>query len=215
MDYEITLLPSACRISGRKVYATGPAVATAKLTAYLRAQVDAGVLAIDDCEVAAAQFIEPATPPCSSRCCSISRRPRRLNALRMSLALRCGHFRQRIRSSYFQTKTAVLVLVLVQWLARFSFRQKLSARPSPRAAPIPQSQTCLQLLWVAGQIDCDDSAVAVFDGHRTDRSIILAHEEARKPVDCGGAGSDRGKRRIFCEQRRQRSAKSAPPRGSD
>ena len=43
---------------GRKVYETGPAVATAKLAAYLRAQVDAGVLAIDDCEVAAAQFIE-------------------------------------------------------------------------------------------------------------------------------------------------------------
>lgn len=43
---------------GRKVYETGPAVATAKLTAYLRSQVDAGVLAIDDCEVAAAQFIE-------------------------------------------------------------------------------------------------------------------------------------------------------------
>ena len=68
----------------------------------------------------------------------------------------------------------------------------------------------LQLLWVADQIDCDDSAVAVFDGHRTDRSIILAHDEARearspkpaspqarKPVDCGGAGSDRGKRRIL------------------
>ena len=43
---------------GRKVYETGPAVATAKLTAYLRAQVDARVLAIEDCEVAAAQFIE-------------------------------------------------------------------------------------------------------------------------------------------------------------
>ncbi|MGH6725495.1 MAG: TetR/AcrR family transcriptional regulator [Pseudolabrys sp.] len=43
---------------GRKVYETGPAVATAKLAAYLRAQVDAGVLAIDDSEVAAAQFIE-------------------------------------------------------------------------------------------------------------------------------------------------------------
>ena len=43
---------------GRKVYEAGPAVATAKLTAYLRAQVDAGVLAIEDCEVAAAQFIE-------------------------------------------------------------------------------------------------------------------------------------------------------------
>lgn len=43
---------------GRRVYETGPAVGLAKLTAYLRAQVDAGVLAIDDCEVAAAQFIE-------------------------------------------------------------------------------------------------------------------------------------------------------------
>jgi AcrR family transcriptional regulator len=43
---------------GRKIYETGPAVGIAKLTHYLRAQVDAGVLAIDDCEVAAAQFIE-------------------------------------------------------------------------------------------------------------------------------------------------------------
>jgi AcrR family transcriptional regulator len=43
---------------GRKVYETGPAVAVAKLSAYLEAQVNAGVLAIDDCEVAAAQFIE-------------------------------------------------------------------------------------------------------------------------------------------------------------
>jgi AcrR family transcriptional regulator len=43
---------------GRKVYETGPAVGIAKLAAYLSAQVDAGVLVIDDCEVAAAQFIE-------------------------------------------------------------------------------------------------------------------------------------------------------------
>lgn len=43
---------------GRKVYETGPAVGIGKLAAYLRAQVEAGVLAIDDCEVAAAQFIE-------------------------------------------------------------------------------------------------------------------------------------------------------------
>jgi AcrR family transcriptional regulator len=43
---------------GRKVYETGPAVGIAKVAAYLRAQVEAGVLAIDDCEVAAAQFIE-------------------------------------------------------------------------------------------------------------------------------------------------------------
>lgn len=43
---------------GRKVYETGPAVGVAKLAAYLRAQGEAGVLEIDDCEVAAAQFIE-------------------------------------------------------------------------------------------------------------------------------------------------------------
>jgi AcrR family transcriptional regulator len=43
---------------GRKLYETGPAVGIAKLAAYLRAQVDAGVLAIEDCDVAAAQFIE-------------------------------------------------------------------------------------------------------------------------------------------------------------
>jgi AcrR family transcriptional regulator len=43
---------------GRKVYETGPAVGIAKVAAYLQAQVDAGVLAIDDCEVAGAQFIE-------------------------------------------------------------------------------------------------------------------------------------------------------------
>jgi len=43
---------------GRKVYETGPAVGVAKLAAYLRAQTKARVLAVDDCEVAAAQFIE-------------------------------------------------------------------------------------------------------------------------------------------------------------
>jgi AcrR family transcriptional regulator len=43
---------------GRKVYETGPAVGIARMAAYLKAQVEAGVLAIDDCEVAAAQFIE-------------------------------------------------------------------------------------------------------------------------------------------------------------
>ena len=43
---------------GRRIYETGPAVGIARLAAYLRAQVDAGVLAIEDCDVAAAQFIE-------------------------------------------------------------------------------------------------------------------------------------------------------------
>ena len=43
---------------GRRIYETGPAVGVARLAAYLRAQVDSGVLVIEDCEVAAAQFIE-------------------------------------------------------------------------------------------------------------------------------------------------------------
>jgi AcrR family transcriptional regulator len=43
---------------GRRVYEAGPAIGIAKLADYLRAQVDAGVLEIEDCEVAAAQFIE-------------------------------------------------------------------------------------------------------------------------------------------------------------
>jgi AcrR family transcriptional regulator len=43
---------------GRRIYETGPAVGIARLAAYLKAQVDAGVLVIEDCEVAAAQFIE-------------------------------------------------------------------------------------------------------------------------------------------------------------
>ena len=43
---------------GRKVYETGPAVGIARMSAYLKAQVEAGVLNIADCEVAAAQFIE-------------------------------------------------------------------------------------------------------------------------------------------------------------
>ena len=43
---------------GRKIYETGPAIGIAKAAAYLQAQVEAGVLAVDDCEVAAAQFIE-------------------------------------------------------------------------------------------------------------------------------------------------------------
>ncbi|MBS0534840.1 MAG: TetR/AcrR family transcriptional regulator [Proteobacteria bacterium] len=43
---------------GRKLYESGPARGLASLTAYLKAQVEAGVLDIDDCEIAAAQFIE-------------------------------------------------------------------------------------------------------------------------------------------------------------
>src|SRR5882724_9722969 len=45
---------------GRQFYETGPAVGIAKLSGYLRAQVDAGVLAIDaeDCDIVASQFLE-------------------------------------------------------------------------------------------------------------------------------------------------------------
>ncbi|KQY99948.1 hypothetical protein ASD45_03370 [Pseudolabrys sp. Root1462] len=43
---------------GRKLYESGPARGVASLAAYLKAQTEAGVLAIDDHEIAAAQFIE-------------------------------------------------------------------------------------------------------------------------------------------------------------
>jgi AcrR family transcriptional regulator len=43
---------------GRQFYETGPAFGLAQLTAYLKAQVGAGVLTIDDCEVTAAQFMD-------------------------------------------------------------------------------------------------------------------------------------------------------------
>jgi len=43
---------------GKMFYDTGPAVGVAMLRRYLEAQVAAGYLAIDDCEVAAAQFLE-------------------------------------------------------------------------------------------------------------------------------------------------------------
>jgi AcrR family transcriptional regulator len=43
---------------GRRFYESGPAAGIAQLAAYLAAQVEAGVLAIEDCEIAAAQFME-------------------------------------------------------------------------------------------------------------------------------------------------------------
>jgi AcrR family transcriptional regulator len=43
---------------GRRFYETGPAFGIAQLKAYLSAQVAAGVLEVEDCEVAAAQFID-------------------------------------------------------------------------------------------------------------------------------------------------------------
>lgn len=43
---------------GRRFYEAGPASGIAQLAAYLAAQVEAGVLAVEDCEIAAAQFME-------------------------------------------------------------------------------------------------------------------------------------------------------------
>ena len=43
---------------GKQFYESGPACGIGKLAAYLERQVAAGVLAVDDCEVAAAQFLE-------------------------------------------------------------------------------------------------------------------------------------------------------------
>jgi AcrR family transcriptional regulator len=44
--------------AGRTFYETGPAVGIAKLRAYFEAEIEAGRLEIEDCEVAAAQFME-------------------------------------------------------------------------------------------------------------------------------------------------------------
>ncbi len=43
---------------GRRLYETGPARGIATLASYLKAQVEAGTLEIEDCEVAAAQFLD-------------------------------------------------------------------------------------------------------------------------------------------------------------
>ncbi len=43
---------------GRRFYQSGPAFGLAQLDGYLRAQVAAGVLVVEDCEVAAAQFMD-------------------------------------------------------------------------------------------------------------------------------------------------------------
>jgi len=43
---------------GRRFYEAGPATGIARLADYIAAQVAAGVLAVEDCQVAAAQFME-------------------------------------------------------------------------------------------------------------------------------------------------------------
>jgi AcrR family transcriptional regulator len=52
---------------GRHFYETGPGLGIAALEAYLKAQVEAGVLAIEDCHVAAAQFVESSQAPLFKR----------------------------------------------------------------------------------------------------------------------------------------------------
>ena len=43
---------------GKRFYESGPAAGIAQLAAYIGAQVKAGALKVDDCEIAAAQFME-------------------------------------------------------------------------------------------------------------------------------------------------------------
>jgi len=43
---------------GKVFYETGPAVGIARLAAYLQAQSQAGIIAVEDCELAAAQFLD-------------------------------------------------------------------------------------------------------------------------------------------------------------
>jgi len=43
---------------GKEFYETGPAEGVARVRHYLEGQVAAGILAIEDCEVAAAQFLD-------------------------------------------------------------------------------------------------------------------------------------------------------------
>ena len=46
------------RRPGEAFYERGPGKGIAKLAAYIKAQVEAGVLVVEDCEVAAAQLLE-------------------------------------------------------------------------------------------------------------------------------------------------------------
>lgn len=43
---------------GKKFYEAGPACGIAKVASYIKAQVDAGILSVDDCEIAAGQFLD-------------------------------------------------------------------------------------------------------------------------------------------------------------
>ena len=75
---------------GKAFYETGPAVGIARLADYLRAQNEAGVLAVDDCEIAAAQFMDACQSTLFKPVLSISAGPpTRADPLRRA-ASRCG-----------------------------------------------------------------------------------------------------------------------------
>ena len=62
---------------GRRIYETGPAVGIARLAAYLRRRSMPACWSSTTARWPRRSSSRPATPPCSSRCCSISRRRRR------------------------------------------------------------------------------------------------------------------------------------------
>ena len=61
----------------------------------------------------------------------------------------------------------------------------------------PSKSHVLQLFRIADEVDRDDAAVAMIDGHRIDRTVALAQHEAGKAVDPGGPGRDGGERRVL------------------
>src|SRR5262249_58922505 len=68
----------------------------------------------------------------------------------------------------------------------FFYRREIRSKPD-----------VLQLIRIADQVDCDDTAGTVFDGHRIDRTIAFAQNEAREPIDRGGPRRHGRERRVF------------------
>src|SRR5262245_3070717 len=68
----------------------------------------------------------------------------------------------------------------------FFYRREIRSKPD-----VPQ------LIRIADQVDCDDTTGTVFDGHRIDRTIAFAQNEAREPVHRGGPRRHGRERRVF------------------
>lgn len=68
---------------GKRFYLTGPASGIARVARYLEDQVKAGILKVDDCEVAAAQFLDS--------CKSMTLQPLLLNAVERPSEERVAH----------------------------------------------------------------------------------------------------------------------------